>query len=61
MAVAAAAVIGYRAFQLGVPALLGITAMTRLRRSLANAEAAEPVTAARERSRLPSQLELEPA
>jgi uncharacterized membrane protein YbhN (UPF0104 family) len=31
---AAAAVLAYRAFQLGVPAILGITAFTRLRRNL---------------------------
>ncbi len=41
VAVAAAAVIGYRAFQLGVPALLGVTAMARLRRSLAHEDGAE--------------------
>lgn len=35
VAIAAAAVIGYRVFQLGVPALLGITAFAQLRRSLA--------------------------
>lgn len=34
VAVAAAAVIGYRAFQLGVPAILGIAAFTQLRRGL---------------------------
>ncbi len=34
VAVAGAAVIGYRAFQLGVPAILGITAFAQLRRSL---------------------------
>jgi uncharacterized membrane protein YbhN (UPF0104 family) len=65
VAIAAAAVIGYRAFQLGVPALLGITAMTRLRRSLASEGAAEPATRTvvpeRERKRLTPQLELEPA
>jgi uncharacterized protein (TIRG00374 family) len=42
VAVAAAAVLGYRAFQLGVPAILGITAFAQLRRSLADV----PVTAA---------------
>lgn len=36
LAVAAAAVIGYRAFQLGVPAILGIAAYARLRRTLAS-------------------------
>lgn len=35
IAVAAAAVIGYRVFQLGVPAILGIAAYARLRRRLA--------------------------
>jgi uncharacterized membrane protein YbhN (UPF0104 family) len=35
VAIAAAAVVGYRAFQLGVPAILGLTAYARLRRSLA--------------------------
>lgn len=34
VAVAAVAVIGYRAFQLGIPAILGVTAFTQLRRSL---------------------------
>ena len=48
VAVAAAAVIGYRAFQLGVPALLGITAYGSLRRSLG--ETAQP---ARESSPTP--------
>jgi uncharacterized membrane protein YbhN (UPF0104 family) len=59
VAVAAAAVVGYRAFQLGVPAILGLTAYARLRRSLAiecEPDAAEP----RERRRV-GQLELEPA
>jgi uncharacterized membrane protein YbhN (UPF0104 family) len=56
VAIAAAAVIGYRAFQLGVPALLGITAYASLRRSLA----VEPDTEPRERPCVP-QLELEPA
>ena len=41
VAVAAAAVIGYRAFQLGVPALLGVTAMARLRHSLASEDGAK--------------------
>ena len=61
VAVAAAAVIGYRAFQLGVPALLGITAMTRLRRSLASEGGAEPATATHERLPLSPQFEPEPA
>jgi uncharacterized membrane protein YbhN (UPF0104 family) len=39
--VAAAAVIGYRAFQLGVPAILGLTAYGSLRRHLGNAGQAE--------------------
>jgi uncharacterized membrane protein YbhN (UPF0104 family) len=34
IAIAAAAVLGYRAFQLGVPALLGVAAFAQLRRSL---------------------------
>ena len=65
--IAAAAVIGYRAFQLGVPALLGITAMTRLRRSLAAEDAevvgSEPAAAraAPARARVTPRLELEPA
>jgi uncharacterized membrane protein YbhN (UPF0104 family) len=42
VAIAAAGVLGYRAFQLGVPAILGITAFAQLRRSLAEA----PATAA---------------
>jgi uncharacterized membrane protein YbhN (UPF0104 family) len=61
VAVAAAAVIGYRAFQLGVPALLGITAMTRLRRSLANEGAAATRSPAPERKRVTPQFGLEPA
>jgi uncharacterized membrane protein YbhN (UPF0104 family) len=62
VAIAAAAVIGYRAFQLGVPALLGITAMTRLRRSLATEGAAEPTqSTVSERRRLAPQFGLEPA
>lgn len=36
VAVAAAAVLGYRAFQLGVPAVLGLTAYARLRRTLSD-------------------------
>jgi uncharacterized membrane protein YbhN (UPF0104 family) len=40
---AAAAVIGYRAFQLGVPAILGLAAFTQLRRGLAGGpEASHP-------------------
>jgi uncharacterized membrane protein YbhN (UPF0104 family) len=43
VAVAAAAVLGYRAFQLGVPAILGIVAFGSLRRSLgAQPEQARP-------------------
>jgi uncharacterized membrane protein YbhN (UPF0104 family) len=63
VAVAAAAVIGYRAFQLGVPALLGITAMTRLRRSLANEgeSASTHKSTAPERRRVAPQFGLEPA
>ncbi len=62
VAVAAAAVIGYRAFQLGVPALLGITAMTRLRRSLAAEGAPEPARqAASERKPVTPRFGLEPA
>jgi uncharacterized membrane protein YbhN (UPF0104 family) len=61
VAIAAAAVIGYRAFQLGVPALLGITAYTRLRRSLAVEPGGERAgLGPRERPRV-GQLELEPA
>ncbi len=46
VAIAAAAVIGYRAFQLGVPAILGITAFGSLRRKLGEApEAAHASTA----------------
>jgi uncharacterized membrane protein YbhN (UPF0104 family) len=55
--IAAAAVIGYRAFQLGVPAILGITAFGSLRRSLSGSSPA----AARTRAGLPGSLELEPA
>ena len=39
VAVAAAAVLGYRAFQLGVPAILGIAAFAQLRRNLGDAPA----------------------
>jgi uncharacterized protein (TIRG00374 family) len=35
VAIAAAAVLGYRAFQLGIPAIFGVTAFAQLRRSLA--------------------------
>jgi uncharacterized membrane protein YbhN (UPF0104 family) len=37
VALAAAAVLAYRAFQLGVPAILGVSAFAQLRRSLADA------------------------
>jgi len=37
VAIAAAAVLGYRAFQLGVPAILGVAAFGSLRRSLGDA------------------------
>ncbi|MDX6584094.1 MAG: putative heme transporter [Solirubrobacterales bacterium] len=57
VAIAAAAVIGYRAFQLGVPAILGITAYGSLRRKLAGAPEAEPAAARRERSCVAPQLE----
>ena len=40
VAVAAAAVLGYRAFQLGIPALLGIAGFAQLRRRLATPEGA---------------------
>jgi uncharacterized membrane protein YbhN (UPF0104 family) len=44
IAIAAAAVLGYRAFQLGVPALLGVAAFAQLRRSLGReAEVPAPV------------------
>ncbi|MDP9187759.1 MAG: hypothetical protein M3O25_00740, partial [Actinomycetota bacterium] len=36
VAVAAVAVIGYRAFQLGVPAILGLAAFAQLRRRLSS-------------------------
>jgi uncharacterized membrane protein YbhN (UPF0104 family) len=45
VAVAAAAVLGYRAFQLGVPAILGVTAFAQLRRSLPTAPAPAVVSA----------------
>ena len=67
VAVAAAAVLGYRAFQLGVPAVFGLTAYARLRRTLVDAEAsseyepaAKGASSAAERGCAP-QLELEPA
>jgi uncharacterized membrane protein YbhN (UPF0104 family) len=41
VAVAAAAVVGYRIFQLGVPAILGLAGYARLRRRLACAEGDE--------------------
>jgi uncharacterized membrane protein YbhN (UPF0104 family) len=66
VAIAAAAVVGYRAFQLGVPAILGLTAYARLRRSLAADGEPEPAAATqprerRARRRVTPQLELEPA
>jgi uncharacterized membrane protein YbhN (UPF0104 family) len=58
VAIAAAAVLGYRAFQLGVPAILGIAAFGSLRRSLGEApERAEPPAPAT----LGGRLEPEPA
>ena len=57
VAVAAAAVLGYRAFQLGVPAVLGIAAFGSLRRSLG----AEPAGAQRAAPALGGCLEPEPA
>lgn len=56
LAVAAAAVIGYRAFQLGVPAILGIAAYARLRRTLAS----EGAVAERYADPCPGGLALEP-
>jgi uncharacterized membrane protein YbhN (UPF0104 family) len=53
--IAAAAVIGYRAFQLGVPAILGIAAFGSLRRSLGGSRQASGHVG------LPGSLELEPA
>ena len=44
VAIAAAAVLAYRAFQLGVPAILGIAAFAQLRRSLAEGDS-QPATA----------------
>jgi uncharacterized membrane protein YbhN (UPF0104 family) len=57
VAIAAAAVIGYRAFQLGVPAILGIAAFGSLRRSLGAESQPGPGAAAP----LGGRLELEPA
>ena len=57
VAVAAAAVLGYRAFQLGVPAILGIAAFGSLRRSLG----AEPLPAERPAPALGGFVEPEPA
>ena len=58
VAVAAAAVLGYRAFQLGVPAILGIAAFGSLRRSLG----ADPErTAAPAPAALGARFEPEPA
>lgn len=42
---AAAAVLAYRAFQLGLPSLLGVLAFTRLRRTLARADAPAAICA----------------
>jgi uncharacterized membrane protein YbhN (UPF0104 family) len=65
VAVAAAAVLGYRAFQLGVPAILGVSAFARLRRALereADRVGEERSVRAGEVSMpLPHGLELEPA
>jgi uncharacterized membrane protein YbhN (UPF0104 family) len=55
VAISAAAILGYRAFQLGVPAILGIVAFGSLRRSLGDAP--EPA----ERPALAGRLEPEPA
>jgi uncharacterized membrane protein YbhN (UPF0104 family) len=44
--IAAAAVLGYRAFQLGVPAILGVTAFAQLRRNLGASEAGASVAEA---------------
>ena len=41
LGIAAAAVLGYRAFQLGVPAILGLSAYGSLRRTLAGRECDE--------------------
>jgi uncharacterized membrane protein YbhN (UPF0104 family) len=61
VAIAAAAVVGYRAFQLGVPAILGLTAYARLRRDLAGEDGAEAAGEPRGQRRVAAQLELEPA
>jgi uncharacterized membrane protein YbhN (UPF0104 family) len=59
VAIAAAAVLGYRAFQLGIPALLGIAAFAQLRRSLS--DEAAPVAAPRPNRTLSPAPALEPA
>ena len=47
VAIAAAAVLGYRAFQLGIPAIFGVAAFAQLRRTLAGEpEDEQPVSAA---------------
>jgi uncharacterized membrane protein YbhN (UPF0104 family) len=62
VAIAAAAVVGYRAFQLGVPAVLGLTAYARLRRSLATVPGTERASVEpRERRRVAPQFGLETA
>lgn len=45
VAVAAAAVVGYRAFQLGVPAILGLVAFASLRRDIAGEVSPRPAAA----------------
>jgi uncharacterized membrane protein YbhN (UPF0104 family) len=47
VAIAAAAVLGYRAFQLGIPAIFGVAAFAQLRRSLGGEPATEPSSAGR--------------
>jgi uncharacterized membrane protein YbhN (UPF0104 family) len=59
--IAAAAVLGYRAFQLGVPAILGVTAFAQLRRSLGAAEAPAPARAPEPERALSGAPCLEPA
>jgi uncharacterized membrane protein YbhN (UPF0104 family) len=59
--IAAAAVLGYRAFQLGVPAVLGVTAFAQLRRSLGEVEAPAPAPAPEPERRLAGAPCLEPA
>ena len=59
--IAAAAVLGYRAFQLGVPAILGVTAFAQLRRSLGAAEAASPAPERKPQRELSGAPCLEPA